>query len=77
MNNLPTEKEIQFLNVGDRVRAKVRVYDLPGNPDPGPIKAEAGEEGSCVHTEPGYWPTVKFDRTGGSTCVTSDEVEKV
>ena len=64
-----------FLKVNQRVRAKVQVYDLPGNPDPGPIHAEEGEGGVCIHVEKGFWPTVKFDRTGTCTCVTDEEVE--
>ena len=59
------------------MRARIRVYDLPGNEDQGPIHAEIGEEGAVVHTEEGYWPTVTFDRTGTSTMVTSTEVEKI
>ncbi len=62
---------------GVRVRAKVRVYDLPGNADPGPVRAEPGDLGTVVHTERGVWPTVTFDRTGTSTCVTPDEVTLV
>ncbi|HVE14330.1 MAG TPA: hypothetical protein VNI01_13100 [Elusimicrobiota bacterium] len=69
--------DLDFAKMGDRVRAKVRVYDLPGNPDPGPIHAEPGEMGTVVHTEEGFWPTARFDRTGTATCVTSDEVEVV
>lgn len=65
----------KFLNVGQRVRAIVRVYDLPGNLDPGPVHAEKSEFGTVVHVEPGYWPTVTFDRTGTSTCVTDLDVE--
>jgi len=66
-----------FLKEGQRVRAKIRVYDLPGNPDPGPIAAEPGEEGVVVFVEKGFWPTVTFDRTGWSTCVTDAEVEAI
>lgn len=72
---IPTIKS-PFLQEGQRVRAKVRVFDLPGQPDPGPIHAEPGELGMVVHTEPGFWPTVRFDRTGTATCVTPQEVEK-
>lgn len=64
-----------FLKEGQRVRAKIRVYDLPGNEDQGPIHAEPGEEGVCVFVEEGFWPTVKFDRTGTATCVTDEEVD--
>ena len=64
-----------FLQLGQRVRARIRVYDLPGNPDPGPIHAEPGEEGVVVHVQKGCWPTVTFNRTGTSTCVVPAEVE--
>lgn len=67
----------KFLREGQRVRAKIRVYDLPGNPDPGPIHAEPGEEGVVVFVEKGFWPTVTFDRTRTSTCVTDEEVEAI
>lgn len=66
-----------FLNYGDRVRAIIRVYDLPGTDDPGIIHAEPGDEGVVVHTQEGLWPTVTFDKTGTSTCVTTEEVEKI
>lgn len=66
-----------FVKEGDRVRAKTRIYDLPGQANPGPIHAEPGEEGLVVHVEPGAWPTVCFDRTGTATCVTDSEVEKL
>lgn len=64
-----------FLQLGQRCRARVVVYDLPGTPDPGPIHALPGEEGVVVHTQAGSWPTVTFDRTGSSTCVTDQEVD--
>jgi len=63
--------------VGTRVRAKTTVYDLPGEADMGPIHAEAGDEGTVVHTQSGLFPTVRFDRTGGATCVTEFEVEQI
>lgn len=66
-----------FLRLGQRCYAKVTIYDLPGNANPGPIHAEPGELGTVVHVEPGFWPTVTFDRTGTSTCVTDQEVEAV
>jgi hypothetical protein len=68
---------LEFLKEGDRVKAITTIHDLPGNNDPGPICAEPDDEGECVHTEPGFWPTVRFDRTGRSTCVTDREVEKL
>ena len=66
-----------FLKEGQRVRAKIDVYDLPETPKPGPLHATSGELGTVVHTEPGFWPTVRFDRSGTATCVTHEEVEKV
>ena len=64
-----------FLSDGDRVRAKVTVYDLPPSKD---MKhADPGDTGVVVHTEPGVWPTVQFTKTGTMTCVTPDEVEKI
>lgn len=77
-----THKNTGFLKLGDRCRAKIRVYDLPGNKDPrwhdgtpGPIHAEPGELGTVVHVQEGHWPAVRFDRTRTVTDVTSDEVE--
>jgi adenylosuccinate synthase len=64
----------RFLTMGQRVRAITRVYDLPGNEDQGPIHAEEGEWGTVVDVQHGTWPTVTFDRTGTSTCVTDAEV---
>lgn len=75
MTKYPTEEELQFLKEGDIVRAKIRVWDLPGNPDPGPIHAEPGDLGICIHTQAGNFPTVQFKN--GSTCVTPEEVEKI
>lgn len=72
-----TQEEIMKLPIGARVRATCTIYDLPGNPDPGPIRAEIGDEGTVVHCQDGLFPTVTFDRTGGSTCVTHNEVEVV
>jgi hypothetical protein len=77
-------KDVMQLRVGDRVRAKIRVFDFPGNKDPrwhdgtsGPVHAEPGEEGVVVWTQEGLYPCVKFDRTGTRTDVTGDEVEAV
>lgn len=64
-----------FLKLGDRVRAKTIVYDLP--PDKSVIRAQKGDTGVVVHTEPGVFPTVTFDQSGTSTCVTPDEVQKL
>lgn len=68
-------KPEKFLKLGQRVRAKLTVYDLPGTDSPGPMHALVGEEGVVVHVQTGHWPTVRFDRTGSSTCVTDFEVE--
>lgn len=73
---------------GERVKARIRIYDLPGR-DFGPpdamtlaryprartIHAEPGEEGVIVHAEEGTWPTATFDRTGTSTMITDAEAE--
>lgn len=67
----------KFCSLGQRVRAKIRVYDCPGEEDQGPIHAEPGDLGTVVHVEEGFWPTVRFDRTGTATCVTDEEVVKV
>lgn len=69
--------ETNFLNVGDLVVAKMRVYDLPGNPDPGPIAAEKGEMGICIDRQPNHCPTVQFFRTRHITDVFPDEVERL
>lgn len=74
---IPMPSKRAFLKLGDRVRAKRRVFDLPGKDNPGPIHAEPGEEGVVVHTEFGSWPTVRFDKTNTATCVTDSEVEKI
>lgn len=74
---IPQLSRCAFLNLGERVRAKTRVFDLPDTSNPGPVHAEAGELGTVEHTEPGCWPTVRFDRTGTATCVTDEEVEKI
>lgn len=66
-----------FLNIGDKVKAKFRIFDLPSGheDDWGPVAAEAGEEGTVVHVETDYWPTVRFDNTGRASEVTDFEVE--
>lgn len=69
----------RFLKVGQKVKAKIRIFDLPtaGRGDWGPVHAMAGETGVVVHVEPGCWPTVRFDRTQTMTGVTDLEVEPV
>lgn len=69
----------RFLKIGQRVKAKLRVFDLPNtnnyDVDWGPVHAEVGELGTVIHLQEGYWPTVCFDRTGTLTDVTDFEVE--
>lgn len=69
----------RFLKIAQRVRAKLRVFDLPNvlNPDSdwGPVHAEIGELGTVIHLQEGHWPAVRFDRTGTITDVTDFEVE--
>lgn len=71
----------RFLNEaqeGVRVRAIVQsIHDLPGEPDPGPLAAQLGDEGTVVHAQNGIFPTVRFDRTRYATCVTHLEVEVI
>jgi hypothetical protein len=71
------ENPEKFLKLGQRVRAKFRIWDTPdrSGSDWGWVSAETGEEGVVVHVEKGYWPTVRFDKTGCATCVTDFEVE--
>lgn len=68
-----------FLKLGQRVRAKVRVWDTPDDDMAkwGRLHAEKGDTGTVVHVQKGCWPTVTFDRSGTSTCVTDFEVEPV
>ena len=70
-------KNVNFAAEGNLVRAKITVYDLPGNKDPGVIHAEPGELGIVVHKEEGDWPTIKFFRTGTYTMATDEEVEVI
>jgi hypothetical protein len=66
-----------WLNEGQRVRAKFRIWDLPLNePDWGWVSAEKGELGTVVDDMNG-WPVVRFDRTRYATNVTDFEVEPV
>jgi len=78
------------LVVGDRVQAKIRVYDLPGEnfgpPHPRTV-AKYGAFAAHIHAEPGELGivadrdgervTVTFDRTGTTSDVVSEEVEHV
>ncbi len=72
--------------VGDRVQAKRRILEEGGTGEPDPeakpctkgwTHADKGELGSVVHVEPGYLPTVRFDRTNTATIVSEEEVEKL
>lgn len=65
-----------FLQEGDKVIALVEVYDLPNQAN-NLHCASPGDTGIVVHAQEGHWPTVRFERTGYSTCVTDREVEKV
>lgn len=68
----------RFLKLGDRVRAKFRIWDQPNIGETwGWVSAEAGELGTVVHVQKGCWPTVRFDDTGCATCVTDFEVERM
>lgn len=66
----------KFLRVGQVVRAKFRIFDLPAgtSEDWGDVRAEEGDVGVVVHVEKGFWPTVSFPN-GTSTCVTDFEVD--
>lgn len=78
------------LVVGDRVQAKIRVYDLPGEnfgpPHPRTI-AKYGAFAAHIHAQPGELGLVvgtdddrvqvRFDRTGTATDVVAEEVEHV
>lgn len=68
-------KPEEFLKLGQRVRANHRIFDLPNDAgaDWGWVSAEKDEQGTVVHVEAGYWPTVRFDG-GKATCVTDTEV---
>lgn len=63
-----------------RVRARFRIFDCPGHEtdDWGWVSAEKGEMGTVVYIdkEDGT-PTVCFDNTGCSTCVSNHEVDLV
>lgn len=78
------------LELGDRVQAKIRVYDLPGDnfgpPHPRAI-AKYGAFAAHIHAEPGELGfvvgldddrvQVRFDRTQTSTDVVAEEVAHV
>ncbi len=67
----------KFLSVGDRVVAIIEVYEEGIGAINTFQHAVPGDEGTVVGNEPGYWPTVRFDRTRTATCVTDFEVRKV
>ena len=52
-----TKDEWENLKVGDRVVARITVFDLP--PDESWVHADPGNKGEVVHTEPGH-RTVRF-----------------
>jgi hypothetical protein len=86
-------KQYEELKVGDRVRAKIRVYECPGKdsgpPNPDSVVRYGGEyiRADYVHAEPGELGTVvgldddrvqvRFDRTETASDVTAIEVEHV
>lgn len=59
-----------FLTEGQRVKALIQIVE-----DPDWVHAEPGDTGVVVFTEPGYYPTVRFDRTDTATIVFPHEVE--
>lgn len=65
----------KFLKAGQRVKAVVSITEKRGSADHVAYHAQPGEFGTVVHVEKGFWPTVKFERTGTMTCVTPLEVE--
>jgi hypothetical protein len=71
-----TALEVFSLKVGDMVKSRIRIFDLPfaTDGDWGPVVAEKGEVGVVEHAEEGCWPTVRF-QSGRSTCCTDVEVE--
>jgi hypothetical protein len=72
----PAPRE-SFLTEGDRVEALVQISEtFPGASVPH-IHAEPGDLGECEFTEPGVYPTVRFERTGTASAVTPEEVRKV
>lgn len=80
---MPTAKDsVWYHNPGDwlqegaRVRAKITVFE-DGPDSNSHIHALPGELGTVIHVEPGFWPTVRFDRTRTATAVFDVEVEEV
>lgn len=65
----------KFLKMGQKVRAKIQIWDLPGEEDPGPLVAEIGDIGIVVHVERSCWPTVRFSKRSSDVC--DFEVEPV
>jgi hypothetical protein len=70
---------VQNAFVGQRVKAIRQIYEVQ---ERGPdrhavleVWAEMGDEGTVVHVQKGYLPTVRFERTGTATIVAGgDEV---
>lgn len=71
-----TALKVFSLKVGDMVKSRIRIFDLPfaTDGDWGPVVAEKGETGIVEHVQEGYWPTVRF-QSGRSTCCTDVEIE--
>lgn len=68
-------KPDEFLKLGQKCRARFRVFDLPNKSenDWGWVSAEAGVVATCISVNEGRWPTVQFP--GAITDVTDFEVE--
>ncbi len=74
----PKPSPPQFLALGDRVRARLKIVEEGLVTGVGKhTHAEPDETGVCVHVQKGYFPTVRFDRTKTATIVFPEEVEKL
>lgn len=73
----PNFEPLFGVEVGDTVQAIKTILeeggDGPPNPSatpctPGWVHAENGDLGVVIHTEPGFCPTIRWNRTGTATC---------
>ena len=71
MGDDQTRNPNTFIMQGDRVRAKVTIFGNNGT------IADPGDEGVCIGKGSVFWPAVKFDKSGMTTDVTPQEVEKI
>lgn len=79
------DESMKEWKINTRVKAVIQITEsgkLPGDPeakplDSGWIHAEPGELGTVVHSDGGFLPSVRFDRTGTVTCVRDDEIQEV